>query len=157
MEAWRPVFVVVLLVFAVAGVPHVERRPVPTDAPVGDLLGKVAPVAVVLSGADDVDRALWAEVWEKAGAVADAETSATEPFLTNTQDMRTFTVAMTELAWNRLRGKDPAQYPGLQKAIEEFLADPAVLGRDEVIADAKYLARYSAACRALAYAGRKRG
>lgn len=153
--------IVVLLFFSAVGFPSrrpsVQPTPVPGDSPKGDLLVKVAPVGDALVSADDVDRALWAEVWEKAAEVVEEEGQSAQPVITNTKELRAFTIVALEVAWSRLGNVRPGQYPKLREAVEAFLADPTVLGRDEVLLDAAYRAQYVAACRALAYAGRKRG
>jgi len=150
------IVVTTLVLVALFGVP-VRRLDGSEDAPPVELQDKTAAVAIALANAGEVDRALWAEVWEKAAAAVEAEGTTDEAFVRNTTEVRAFTIAALEVAWNRLRGPDPTRYPGLGKAVEDYLADPAILGRDDVTIDAAYRARYGKACRALAYAGRKRG
>lgn len=159
-KPFTEIAMILLVVFAAVGVP-VQRRVIPVppaaDTTPGDLLNKVAPVAVALANASDVDRAVWAEVWEKAAKAAEAEDDPADPLFRTTKDVRAFTVAAADVAWKRLAGVKPGEYPLLQQAIESFMADPKVIGKDDVIVDAAFKAQYAAACRALAYAGRKRG
>ncbi len=150
--------VIVLLYVAAFGVPlPAARNTGRSDAPSGDLLAKVAPVASALSGADDVDRAAWAAAWERAAVVVEGEGTTDVPVITNSKELRAYTVAAMDVAWRRLAGVKHGKYPKLHDAIEAFLADPAVLGKDEVVLDEQARSRYAAACRALAYAGRNRG
>lgn len=151
--------VLVLLVFAVVGVPSVKRPVIvpPADAPSDALLAKAAAVGVALANASDIERAVWAEVWEKAGRAVEAEGTTADPFVTNGKELRAFTIAAHDVAWKRLTGVKDGAFPGLREAVEAFLVDTKVLGRDDVYIDAVYRANYGAACRALAYAGRKKG
>lgn len=158
MKYVEVVIVVVLVYVAVVGVPiPAPRAPVIPDSPSGDLLSKVAPVAVALAGATEADRAVWAAAWEHAATVAETEGTTDVPVLTNSRELRAWTVMTMDVAWRRLGGVKPGAYPDLQAAIEAFLADPAVMGKDDVPLDEAGKARYAAACRALAYAGRRRG
>lgn len=155
-------FMTVLLFFAVFGVPSfpkVQRpdSPKPADASESDLLDKAKPIAAALAKADDVDRALWASTWEKVGEVVAEEATSSEPVITNTKELRWFTIATLEFAWRRMGNVREGEYPALRDAVEAFLADPAVIGKDEVVIDAAYRQRYADACRAIAYAGRNRG
>lgn len=156
--------VLILLAFSLCGVPQrrrVEDRPVPVPVdpagPAATLVSKVAPVAEALAGADDVDRALWAAVWERAGLVVEGDIGVAQPVMTTTKELRAFTVAMLQVAWQRLRNLPPHAFPKLDAALEGFLADPEVMGKDDVLLDDVFRAQYARAVRALAYAGRKRG
>lgn len=155
-------FMTALLFFAAFGIPtlpNVSRpvTPTPADASESDLLDKAKPIAAALGKANDVDRALWAHVWEAIAVVIAAEAKTNEPVITNTKELRLFTVASLEFAWRRIGGVREGQYPALREAVEQFLADPAVLGKDDVLLDAAYRQRYVDACKAIAYAGRNRG
>lgn len=147
-----------LLCFAVVGLPS---RPAPDAAPVpatgGELDKLAASVAVVVAKFSPADRAVWAEVWEKTSKAAAAEGTTEERLFVNTTGMRSFTIAALEVAWRRIQGVQPDQYPGLKKAVEDFLADPKVLGRDEITATDAVCKQYAEACLAIAYAGQKRG
>lgn len=151
--------VALLLVFSLCGVPQ-RRKADDSPAPVKpavSLLSKVSPVADALAGADEIDRALWAAVWERAAVVAEGDIGVGEPVIVNTKELRAFTVSMLQIAWQRLRKLPPGAFPRLDAAVEEFLSDPEVLGRDDVLLTDIYRAQYARAMRALAYAGRNRG
>lgn len=153
--------VVVLLLFSTIGVPTIQRTPVPSppadETPESYLFAKSAPIGEALAGADEVDRALWAAVWEGAAEVVEDETGSAQPVFTNTKELRAFTIVALELGWNRLGNVQPGAYPKLRAAVESFLSDPKVIGLDEGVVGDKYRTKYAAACRAIAYAGRNRG
>lgn len=153
-HAVEATILVALAAFASFGLPTFPKS-IPADAPSDDLHAKAAPVAAALAGANDADRRMWAAVWEGAARVVEAEPTSTEPFITNTKELRAFTVAALNVAWQRIGGVRPDAYPALRGAVERFLADHDVLGRDETTFDAGYAARYAAAARALAAAGRR--
>ena len=70
-----------LLVFAFYYQPA-ERLVAPETQPAvpsSVLLGKIRPVADALRGATAYDRALWAEVWEKAAKAAEAAAALAAP------------------------------------------------------------------------------
>jgi len=147
-----------LIWFAVIGPPSAAVKPGPTvTPPPAELASKAAPIGAALAGASMADRLVWAEVWEKAGKAAAGETPDGEPIFTTTRGMRAFTVAALDVAWRRIRGVQPGNYPKLREAVEAFLADPAVLGREDVAASEDDRRRYEAACKAIAWAGLPRG
>jgi len=143
----------VLLYVAAFGVPHASPRPdTAPPSPMGD---KVGPVAEIIGTMNDVDRALWAECWEKSARVVEGDVGAKEPVLTDTRSLRMFTVLAGEIAWHRIGGNAPGKYPELSKRLEEFLA--AVIGTDDVPLTDAIRTHYIEAARALAYAGRNGG
>ena len=148
---------VALIWFAVVGVPVTVRPDPQVPPPAAELVAKVAPIGVALAGAPMADRLVWAEVWEKAGKAAAGEMPGGEPVFTDTRGMRAFTVVALDVGWRRLQGVKPGRYPALRGAVEAFLADPAVLGRDDVPATDVDRRRYAEACRAIAWAGLPRG
>ena len=147
---------VILLWFAIYGIEQKKDAPPAVDPPAAGLLDKLAPVERVLRKASPVDRALWAEVWEKAAKVVDGDTDR-EPVFTDTKSLRMFTVLCLDIAWSRIGGNKPGKYQGLREAVEAFLGDESVLGRDEVAATPEIKRAYAEAARALAYAGLNRG
>lgn len=152
---------VILVWFAVYGIE--QKRPAPQpehDAPASDIAEKLAPVAKALRQASAVDRALWAEVWEKAAKVVAGDEVGqygNEVIFTDTKSLQVFTVICLDIAWHRIGGNEPGKYAGLREATEAFLADPAVLGRDDVALTADIRKAYIRAAQALAYAGINRG
>lgn len=149
---------VILVWFAIYGIEQKrEAPPLPQDAPSKLMLDKVAPVASVLRSASPVDRAVWAEVWEKAAKVVAGDADSGDVVFTDTRGLRAFTVLCLDLAWHRVSGIEPGRYDGLQEATEAFLADPNVLGRDEVPMTPELRRKYVEAARALAWAGTNRG
>jgi hypothetical protein len=150
----RATVAVALLLVAFFGVPRGPAAK-PDTAPPDDVARKVAPVAEVVGQMSVVDRALWAEVWEKCARVVEGDVGVAEPVLTDTKSLRLFTVLSGEIAWHRIGGNAPGKYPELSKRLEEFLA--AVVGVDDVPLTDTIRTNYVAAARALAYAGRNGG
>lgn len=152
---------VILVWFAVYGIEQQRVAPQPElDAPAGDIADKLAPVAKALRWASAVDRALWAEVWEKAAKVAEGDEvgkDGNEVIFTDTKSLRMFTVLCLDIAWHRIGGNEPGKYSGLREATEAFLADPKVLGLDDVALTPSIRKAYVEAARALAWAGINRG
>lgn len=149
---------VILVWFAVYGIEQKRAvPPVPQDAPSKALMDKVAPVANALRSASAVDRALWAEVWEKAAKVVAGDADSGDVVFTDTKALRAFTVLCLDLAWHRVGSIEPGRYDGLQEATEAFLADPNVLGQEEVPVTPEVRRKFCEAAKALAYAGMNRG
>jgi hypothetical protein len=151
----------VLLVLVSLAIPSPSRQaaavvsPLPTPSPA--LLDKVRPVAEALAAATPAERAVWAEVWEKVARTVLAESASKEPLFPDAKTLRAFTVASLEIGWRRVAGVSPARFPGLKAATEAFLADPDVMGLDDVRLDDAARRKFSAAAHALAYAGLGRG
>jgi hypothetical protein len=155
MTALRIGVAVILVWFAIYGIE--AKRPQPEhDAPAAGLADKLAPVAKVLQQASHVDRALWAEVWEKSAKTVAGDDSG-EAVLTDTKSLRIFTVICLDIAWHRIGGNEPGKYAGLREAVEAFLNDPAVLGRDDVPVTPELRKKYIDAAHGLAWAGINRG
>jgi hypothetical protein len=74
---------------------------------------------------------------------------------TDTKSLRSFTVIALEIAWRRLGGNQPGQYPGLREATEAAFAE--VLGKAEVGVTKDLRERYAELCRAIAWAGVGKG
>jgi len=120
------------------------------DAPSADMKTKVADVAAALRNATPFERAIWASVWEKAAVVVSSPEGA-EPIFTDTRALRGFTVLSLDIAWRRLGGVKPGQYPGLREAVEKAMAD--VVGLEVVPVTPALRKSYAEACRAIAWAG----
>jgi hypothetical protein len=152
---------VILVWFAIYGVEAQRTPPKPElDAPAEGVADRVAPVAKALRQASAVDRALWAEVWEKAAKIVagdDVGQHGNEVIFTDTKSLRAFTVICLDIAWHRIGGNQPGKYDGLRDAVEGFLSDPAVLGRDDVALTPQIRKAYVEAAQALAWAGINRG
>jgi hypothetical protein len=149
---------VIIVWFAINGLGQKPPAPQPDfDVPANADGEKIASVAKALKQASAVDRALWAEVWEKASKVAAGDATAQEVVFTDTKSLRMFTVICLDLAWSRLGGNQPGKYAGLRDAVEAFLADPAVLGKDDVPVTPEIRKAYVEATKAIAYAGLNRG
>lgn len=148
---------VILVWFALYGIESPQTVPQPErDAPASDLADKLAPVAKALRFATPVDRALWAEVWEKAAKTVAGDESG-EVILTDTKSLRMFTVLCLDIAWHRIGGNEPGKYAGLRDAVEAFLSDPAVLGKDDVAVTPELRKKYTDAANGLAWAGINKG
>jgi hypothetical protein len=112
---------------------------------------KVADVARALKAASPAERAIWASVWEKAAVVVAGDAVTTEVIFTDTRSLRGFTVLSLDIAWRRLGGVKPGQYPGLREAVEKAMV--GVVGLDVKPVDADLRRAYGEACRAIAWAG----
>jgi hypothetical protein len=149
---------VIIVWFAINGIE--QKRPAPQpdhDVPANVDGDRIAAIAKALKQASAVDRALWAEVWEKASKVAAGDATASEVVFTDTKSLRMFTVICLDLAWHRIGGNEPGKYAGLRDAVESFLADPTVLGKDDVAVTPELRKAYVEATKAIAYAGLNRG
>ena len=116
-----------------------------------DMKTKVADVARALKAASPAERAIWASVWEKAAVVVAGDAVTTEVIFTDTRSLRGFTVLSLDIAWRRLGGVRPGQYPSLREAVEKAMA--GVVGLDVKPVDADLRRAYGEACRAIAWAG----
>ena len=149
---------VILVWFAINGLEPKRPAPQPDhDVPANVDGEKIAAIAKALKQASAVDRALWAEVWEKASKVVAGDAIGSEVVFTDTKSLRIFTVICLDLAWHRVGGNTPGKYAGLRDAVEAFLADPAVLGKDDVTVTPEIRKAYVEATKALAYAGINKG
>lgn len=132
----------------------VPSLPITVEAPSVEMQAKVADVATALAGASDVDRAIWASVWNKAAVVVSAPDSEPAVF-TDTRSLRGFTVLSLDIAWRRLAGHMPGKFVGLRDAVEKVMADAVGLEVKPVTPELRRA--YSEACKAIAWAGVGRG
>jgi hypothetical protein len=116
-----------------------------------DMKTKVADVARALKAASPAERAIWASVWEKAAVVVAGDAVTTEVVFTDTRSLRGFTVLSLDIAWRRLGGVKPGQYPGLREGVEKAMGDVVGLDVKPVTPDMRRA--YAEACRAIAWAG----
>jgi len=128
---------------------------VTVDTPSDEMQRLVSPIADALRGASAVDRALWAEVWNKAATVAAGDAVTTEVVFTDTRSLRAFTALAIDIGWRRIGGHVPGSNEPLRKAVET--AYGAAVGTDVVPVTADVRGRYMAFCRAVAWAGVGRG
>lgn len=112
---------------------------------------KVADVARALKAASPAERAIWASVWEKAAVVVAGDAVTTDVVFTDTRSLRGFTVLSLDIAWRRLGGVKPGQYPGLREGVEKAMGDIVGLDVKPVTPDLRRA--YGEACRAIAWAG----
>ena len=137
---------------AVLGVPQ-PRQAAPTFVieDVSDAMKtKVADVAKALRAASPVERAIWASTWEKAAVVV-ASPEGDPVVFTDTRSLRGFTILSLDIAWRRLGGVKPGQYPGLREGVEKAMGD--VVGLDVRPVTPELRRAYAEACRAIAWAG----
>ncbi len=128
---------------------------VSVETPSADMQTLVQPIADALRGVSAVDRALWAEVWNKAATVAAGDAVTTEVVFTDTRSLRAFTALAIDIGWRRIGGHVPGSNEPLRKAVEA--AYGAAVGTDVVPVTADVRGRYVAFCRAVAWAGVGRG
>jgi hypothetical protein len=131
--------------------------PVPkitVETPSVEMQTKVAGVARALAGANPVERAIWANVWEKAAIVV-AAPEGKEAVFSDSRTLRGFTVLSLDIAWRRMAGVQPGTMPGLRDAVEAVMVD--AVGLEVKPVDAEMKRRYAEACRAIAWAGIGRG
>ena len=143
----------VLGLIAAVGVPQ-PKQAAPAfviDGVSDDMKTKVADVAKALRSASPAERAIWASVWEKAAVVVAGDAVTTEVIFTDTRSLRGFTVLSLDIAWRRLGGVKPGQYPGLREGVEKAMGDVVGLDVKPVTPDMRRA--YAEACRAIAWAG----
>ena len=137
---------------AVLGVP--QPKPVAPTFVIEDVSDamktKVADVARALKAASPAERAIWASVWEKAAVVV-ASPEGEPVVFTDTRSLRGFTILSLDIAWRRLGGVKPGQYPGLREGVEKAMGD--VVGLDVRPVTPELRRAYAEACRAIAWAG----
>ena len=124
---------------------------VTVDTPSDEMQRLVTPIADALRGASPVDRALWAEVWNKAATVAAGDAVTTEVVFTDTRSLRAFTALAIDIAWRRIGQHVPGSNEPLRTAVEAAYA--RVLGTDVVPVTADLRGRYVAFAKAVAWAG----
>ena len=131
--------------------PEAAVRPATVDAPSDAMRRVVQPVADALRAASPASRALWADLWLKAGIVASADGVSTETAFKDTKALRDFTTLAVEIGWRRIGGNAPGSVAGLREAVEGAFA--STLGTDVVPVTGDVRARYDELAKALAWAG----
>jgi hypothetical protein len=132
----------------------VPQANVTVETPSVEMQAKVAGVARALASLNPAERAVWASVWEKAGVVVSAP-EGKEAVFSDTRSLRGFTVLSLDIAWRRLAGKQPGEFPGLREAVEKVLGE--TVGMDVQPVTAEIRKTFAEACRAIAWAGIGRG
>ena len=130
-------------------------RPVQVETPSDEMQALVADVAKAMAGMNPVDRALWAETWNKAAIVVAGDGVSPETAFTDTKSLRAFTVLALDIAWRRIGGHVPGSNEALRTAVEA--AYVKALGVAEVSVTKDTRARYAEFARAMAWAGYGRG
>jgi len=132
----------------------VPQATVTVETPSVEMQARVASVAAALASANPAERAVWASVWEKAAVVVSAP-EGKEAVFTDTRSLRGFTVLSLDIAWRRIAGKVPGEFPGLREAVEKVLSETVGMDVKPVTADLRKA--YAEGCRAIAWAGIGRG
>jgi hypothetical protein len=135
--------------------PASPSAPVAVETPSPEMQTLVKPVADALRGASAVDRALWAEVWNKAATVAAGDAVTTEVVFTDTRSLRLFTALAVDIGWRRIGQHAPGSNESLRRAVEAAYGQ--AVGTDVVPVTADVRARYIAFCKAVAWAGMGEG
>ena len=130
-------------------VPAVPAIVVPTPSPA--MQTTVSDVHKALAGANPVDRAVWAQLWTKAGIVVAGDSTDTEIVFTDTRILRAYTILAIRIGWRRLGENAAGKYPGLNEAVERAFA--GVLGIDVQPVTPELRAKYVELCNALAWCG----
>ena len=128
---------------------------VAVDTPSADMQAVVADVGAALRGYSAVDRALWAETWNKAGLVVEGDAVATEVAFTDTRSLRLFTTLTLDIAWRRIGGKVPGSDEKLREAVEA--AYVKAMGVATVAVTKETRKQFAEFARAMAWAGVNKG
>lgn len=125
-------------------------RPVAVAAPSDAMQRVVAPVAESLRSTSMANRALWADLWLKAGVIVAADAVGTDAVFHDTKALRDYTAIAVDIGWRRIGGNPPGSVAGLRQAVEG--AFEATLGADVLPVSADTRARYDELAKALAWA-----
>lgn len=125
--------------------------PVAVETPSQTMQALVQPIAVALKNASPVDRAVWAETWNKAALVVAGEATTTQVAFTDTRSLQAFTALAVDIAWRRIGGHVPGSQESLRKAVEA--AYGTAVGSDVVPVTAEVRAVYVEFAKAVAWAG----
>jgi hypothetical protein len=134
--------------------PETAVRPVVVATPSEAMQRVVRPVADALRSTSAASRALWADLWLKAGIVASADSVSSEVVFRDTKALRDFTTLAVEIGWRRIGNNAPGTVAGLRGAVEGAFA--STLGTDVVPVTNELRARYDELAKALAWAGATR-
>lgn len=152
MNRWA--LAIILAYVAVFGVPKSVQpvAPVPSiSTPSSTMRAAVAGVQSALASATAADRALFADVWLKAGKGLDGE--AETQLVPDTRALREYARIAATVGWKRIGGLT-GKYGGLDAACNKAFAD--TLGLDVKPVDAKLRDQFGELCEALAWAALQR-
>lgn len=152
MNRWA--LAIILAYVAVFGVPKSVQpvAPVPSiSTPSSTMRAAVAGVQSALASATAADRALFADVWLKAGKGLDGE--AEQQLVPDTRVLREYARIAATVGWKRIGGLT-GKYAGLDAACNKAFAD--TLGLDVKPMDAKLRDQFGQLCEALAWAALQR-
>ena len=152
MNRWA--LAIILGYVAAFGVPKPVQPVVPVpniSTPSSAMRAAVADVAAALSSATPADRALFADVWVKAGKGLDGE--AETQLVPDTRVLREYARIAATVGWKRIGGLS-GKYAGLDAACNKAFAD--TLGLDVKPMDAKLRDQFGELCEALAWAALQR-
>jgi hypothetical protein len=135
--------------------PVAPAVPVAVETPSDDMQRLVTPIADAMRGMSPVDRALWAETWNKAAIVVAGDAIAQEVAFTDTRSLRAFTTLALDIAWRRIGRHVPGSQESLRTAVEAAYGQ--VLGSDVVPVTKDLRERYAALAKAVAWAGMNGG
>jgi hypothetical protein len=135
--------------------PVAPAAPVAVETPSDDMQRLVTPIADAMRGMSPVDRALWAETWNKAAIVVAGDAIAKEVAFTDTRSLRAFTSLALDIAWRRIGRHVPGSQESLRTAVEAAYGQ--VLGSDVVPVTKDLRERYAALAKAVAWAGMNGG
>lgn len=143
--------------FGVPSLPHYSPAvpEVVVSTPSEKLQAAVADVHKALAGANPVDRAVWAQLWSKAGKVVAGDATDTEIVFSDTRALRAYNVLALRIGWRRLGDNAQGKYPGLAEATERAFA--TILGTDVQPVTPELRAAYVELSNALAWCGAGRG
>jgi len=152
MNRWA--LAIILGYVSVFGVPRSVQpvAPVPSiSTPSSTLRAAVADVTAAMKSASPADRALFADVWIKAGKGLDGE--AETQLVPDTRVLRDYARTAATVGWKRIGGLS-GKYAGLDNACNKAFAD--TLGLDIKPMDAKLRDQFGELCEALAWAALQR-
>lgn len=115
----------------------------------------VSEVGKAMAEMNAVDRAIWADAWNKAALVVAGDGVSPEVAFTDTKGLRAFTALAVDIAWRRIGGKEPGTHEDLRVATEAAYA--RAMGVAEVAVTKDMRAKYAEFARAMAWAGYNKG
>lgn len=154
----KNIIAALLIAFALFGLPQLGSNSGPTTAPVvkfpepsAEMKDAVSRVASAMRKANAVDRAVWAQVWAKAGKAVAADTTDDKVVWKDTNQLRQFTETALRIGWRRLGGNPHGKYDGLSESVEAAFADVLTTRVQPVTPSIR--SKYEDLCYAIAWAG----
>lgn len=154
----KNIIAIALILFALFGIPQLGNNSGPKTAPAlkfpepsAEMKEAVSKVAFALRSANDVDRALWAQVWAKAGKAAAADSTDDKIVWKDTNQLRQFTETALRIGWRRLGGNQHGKYDGLSEAVESAFS--GILSNRVQPVNSEIRQKYESLCYAIAWAG----